>query len=210
MAESIVHRLFRKIVPERDHQLLQLKLERPNMYAEQFPDVPPPDSRLSANLIAAQWISGHLHGEDMVEIAADLLEAGYDSPGLRRLAAENEIQNRADAEPFVARVLRELGVPYPLRKTYASLIVTRHIAREVIAGRHELYAAAHHIETALWDRKPVTEELEQLFINNDDFKWYAEQQRFVEVLYSEQIEVFAHLASLTDDQIATIAPTKDS
>lgn len=146
----------------------------------------------------------------MVEIAADLLEAGYDSPGLRRLAAENEIQNRADAEPFVARALRELGVPYLLSKKYASLVVTRHIAREVIAGKREPYAAARHIEIVLWNRKAATEELECLFGLNDEFEWEAEEQRYVHILYSEQIEVFAHLASLTDDQIATIAPaTKD-
>jgi hypothetical protein len=67
----------------------------------------------------------------MPSIATDLLEAGYDSPSLRRLAGEMNVQCSADVEELV---FHELSAPYPLSETEARLILVRQLAREVIAG----------------------------------------------------------------------------
>jgi hypothetical protein len=47
---------------------------------------------------------------DMPRVAADLLEAGFDTPATRRLAGETQINNSADAQPLVSRMFSELGI----------------------------------------------------------------------------------------------------
>lgn len=138
----------------------------------------------------------------MPALAADLLEAGYDTPSLVRLAGEMQIQSNADAEPFVIKAFQELGVPWPLSEVQAKLITTRQIAREVIAGRQDLYRAASHLEVVLWGWRPATEDLEFLFVLNDELSWDQEHQRYVPAILQDQLETFARLASLTDEQIA--------
>lgn len=51
-------------------------------------EIPLPDPSLTPILIAARWVSHDLYNQDMPGIAADLLEAGYDTPALIRLAGE--------------------------------------------------------------------------------------------------------------------------
>ena len=41
-------------------------------------------------------------------VAADLLEAGYDTPSLRRLAGELNVASYSDVEPLVARMFPTL------------------------------------------------------------------------------------------------------
>jgi hypothetical protein len=133
--------------------------------------VPPPDSPLTPILLAARWIIGDLHGEQMPAIAADLLEAGFDSPTLVRLAGEMQIRSSADAEPLVGMVFQELGVPWPFSDLRAKLIITRNIAREVMAGNRDLYSALSHLEYALWDWRSTTKDLQMLFGLKDDLSW---------------------------------------
>jgi len=78
----------------------------------------------------------------MPGIAADLLEAGFDSPSLRRLAGEIATCS-ADVEELVAKVIREFGLPYPMPEEQAQLIFARQLAREVIAGRRLPWSAAY-------------------------------------------------------------------
>jgi hypothetical protein len=106
----------------------------PCSFAERYPDVPKPEPRLSPKLLAARWSTHDFYGEHMPSIATDLLEAGYDSPSLRRLAGEMNVQCSADVEELVAKVFHELSAPYPLSETEARLILVRQLAREVIAG----------------------------------------------------------------------------
>jgi hypothetical protein len=167
-----------------------------------YSNVPPPDPSLTPILLAARWVSHDLHGEDMPAIAADLLEAGYDTPALIRLAGAMQIQSNADAEPLVSKAFQELGVPWPLSEVQAGLITTRHIAREVVAGKQDPYHAASHLEIVLWNRHPVTADLEFLFMLNDEFSWDSEHQRYVPAILQDQLETFIRLACLTDEQIA--------
>lgn len=46
----------------------------------------------------------------MPSIAADLLEAGYDSPTLRRIAGEMNVSSSSDVEALVERMFREFEV----------------------------------------------------------------------------------------------------
>ena len=127
-----------------------LYTKAPISHSPEYPDVPVPDAALSPRLLAARWQSHDLYGQDMPRVAADLLEAGYDTPSLVRLAGEMNVESSADVEPLVGRVFRELGVRYPISETEAKLISSRQIAREVIAGKRNAWASANHLEIAFW------------------------------------------------------------
>jgi hypothetical protein len=164
-------------------------------------NIPSPDPSLTPILIAARWISHDLSNEDMPGIAADLLEAGYDTPALIRLAGEMQIYGSPDADRLIGKAFHELGIPWPLSEVQAGLIATRQIAREVIAGKRDPYRAASHLEVVLWGWRPVTDDLEFLFTLNDEFSWDPEHQRYLPAILQDQLETFARLACLTDEQI---------
>ncbi len=107
---AIFQKMFRSFNPLRAEPGTFLHLETPTSLAYKFPEVPPPDPRLTPTLLAAQWITGDLYADAMPGIAADLLEAGYDTPSLRRLAGETSIKTWADADPLVSKVFCELGL----------------------------------------------------------------------------------------------------
>ena len=142
MLRGLIDRFLRKLSPTAPPELSVLKLDPPRSWRGQYPDVPEPDSDLSVQLIAARWRCNDIYGEDMPGIAADLLEAGFDSPSLRRLAGEIATCS-ADVEELVAKVIREFGLPYPMPEEQAQLIFARQLAREVIAGRRLPWSAAY-------------------------------------------------------------------
>lgn len=164
-------------------------------------NIPPPNPTLTPILLAARWISHDLYNEDMPGIAADLLEAGYDTPALIRLAGEMQIYESPDADRLIGKAFHELGIPWPLSEVQAGLIATRQIAREVIAGKRDLYRATSHIEIVLWNRRPVTEDLGFLFMLNDELSWDPEYQRYIPEILQDELKTFARLACLTDEQI---------
>jgi hypothetical protein len=201
MKDSVRWRLIAKFNPKEDTYLPGLYSEPPRSATESYPEVPPPDSPLSPRILAARWASHDLYGEDMPSIAADLLEAGYDTPTLRRLAGEMQVACSADVEDLVGRMFGELGVLYPLSERHAKLIVTRQIAREVIAGERNAWAAANHLEIAIWSWKSGTTDLEALFSINDEINWNSSHRRPVAVLNSALLETLARLAVLSDEQV---------
>lgn len=117
-------------------------------------EIPLPDPPLTPILIASRWISHDLYNEDMPGVAADLLEAGCETPALIRLAGEMQIYESPDANRLIGKAFHELGVPWPLSEVQAKLIATRQIAREVVAGKRDPYRAASHPEIALWNWRP--------------------------------------------------------
>lgn len=165
-------------------------------------EIPPPDPPLTPILIASRWISHDLYNEDMPAIAADMLGAGYETPALIRLAGETQIYASPGADRLIGKAFQELGVPWPMLKVHAKLIATRQIAREVIAGERDLYRAASHIEIILWNWRPVTKDLEFLLILNNELSWDPELQRYIPEILQDEMETFARLACLTDEQIA--------
>lgn len=146
-------------------------------YASKCPDVPPPEPQLSPGLLAARWLAHDLRGEEMPSLAADLLESGLDTPALRRLAGESSVLRRADIETLVERMFCELSVPYPLTEDDAKPFETRQIAREVIAGERNAWAAASHVEIVVWGRKSDNPAVERIFRLNDEINWDEPNRR---------------------------------
>src|SRR5258708_21057993 len=60
----------------------------PQSFADKYPDIPKPEARLSPRLLAVQWATHDLYGEDMPGIAADMLEAAHDTPSVPPLAGQ--------------------------------------------------------------------------------------------------------------------------
>ena len=146
--------------------------------------------------LAARWASNDLYGEKMPEIASALLEAGLDTPTLRRLAGETEIRSRADAEPLVSRLFGELGVPYPLDEKAARPWTSRQVSREVIAGVRNPWAAASHLEIVIWGWAAENADLQVIFDINDEIDWDASYRRSLPELSAALIGAFARLAKI--------------
>ncbi len=132
----------------------------------------------------------------MPAIAADLLEMGFDTRSIRRLAGALEIRCLADAEPLVSAMLRELGIEYPILEKAAKLIVSRQIAREVIAGKRNPWAAANHLEIVVWGWIPENSELGVIFSINDEISWDDAYRRPLQQLKKDLLDAFAKLATL--------------
>jgi len=173
----------------------------PISFSEKYPAGPKPDNRLTPLLIAAWWFLHDLYGEDMPSVAAELLEAGYDSPSLRRLAGETNVTHSEDVNTLVAQMLREMSVTDPLTDSQARFIFTRQIAREVIAGERNAWAAASHLRTVIWNRKAQTPDLRDISELLDALDWEAVNKNKLPQLTSELIAVFARLGSLADDEL---------
>jgi len=203
MLPRLLSRLIRNIRPSPEPSLTRLNLGELRIWREQYPDVPKPETKLSIQLIAARWACHDLHGEEMPGIAADFLEAGLDSPALIRLAGETQVSCSADVEGLVGRVIREFCLPYPFTENQAQLILSRQIAREVIAGDRDPWRAANYLEKVLWGRRPVNPDLETLFDLNDELEWDTEYKRYVPVTTADLLDTFARLGKLSDAQIFT-------
>jgi hypothetical protein len=159
---------------------------------------------LNPELLAARWTCHDIYGEEMPAIAADLLGAGYDTPSLRRLAGETQITCSADAQPLVESVFRELGVPYPLSERQARLVAARQVAREVIAGEEEPWAAAYRIEITVFQWIPDESEIETIFSISDERYWDPPDGRPLFALEEALLETFSLLAQMPDERIFRI------
>jgi hypothetical protein len=107
-------------------------------------------------ILAARWTARDLYAEYLPGIAADLLEKGFDTPGLRRVAGEMHFDNSEAAEPQVGRMFRELGILHQLGEDEAKLFVSRQIAREVIARYRNAWSAPNRLEITIWRWVPPT------------------------------------------------------
>jgi hypothetical protein len=170
--------------------------------SQQYSDVPLSDAALSPYLLAARWQAQDLYGEDMPRVAADLLEAGHDTPSVIRLAGESNIGSSADAKPLVGRMFRELGVRYPISQKEADLVVSRQIALEVSAGERNAWAAANFLEIVIWgSRREKNSTLQAIFEINDEIDWDTNYRRSLEELRKSLLDSFASLARLKGEEI---------
>jgi len=208
MKGGFFERLFAKFSLAGEPSFVHLNIEKTANFSQKYPNVPAPESKLSIKLLAAEWASHGIYGEDMPQVAANLLEAGYDSPSLRRLAGEMRVTCSADVEDLVRRTFRELGVPYPLSEKQAKLIVTRQVARLVIAGEYDPERAGTFLEIQIWGWSHETEDLSRLFALNDELTWSPEHRRPVALVRDDLVDAFARLALCTDEQI--FAPDSSS
>jgi len=183
-------------IPAADEDFTGLYTKPPTSSATKHSGVPPPDVALSPRILAARWVSHDLYGEEMPGIAADLLEAGFDTPAVRRLAGETQVNNTADAVPLVSRMFRELGISPSLGEQEAKLIVSRQLAREVIAGCRNAWATASHLEIVIWGHLPPNAELSAIFQMNDEIDWDAPYRRSLHDLNAALLEAFANLGAM--------------
>ncbi|WP_263351585.1 hypothetical protein [Acidicapsa acidisoli] len=136
----------------------------------------------------------------MPGVAADLLELGYDSPSLRRLAGEIEIHNSADAEPLVAKMFHELDVCYPSSERMSKLITSRQIAREVIAGLRDPWKAASDLGP-VWQWQPGIPELQDIDSILDEADWSREHRRSSPELKVALLDAFARLGTMNIPEV---------
>lgn len=171
----------------------------PISFAEEFPHVPNPQSELSPQILAARWTTHDLYGEDMPSIAASMLEAGHDTPAIRRLSGEMRIECSADVEDLVARVFRELHVPYPITEDEAKMIFSRQIAREVIAGKRNAWAAAG-LTHQMWRWHSENADINLISEFRDSLGWNAVNQNKLPELTADLIAAFARIGALQPDE----------
>lgn len=174
-----------------------LYTDPPISFSEEYPAVPEPARKLSPAILAAEWVRGDLHAEDMPEIAADLLQSGLDTPAIRRLAGEMRVASSADIEPIIERMFRELSVPYPMSETEAFLVYSRQISREVIHGKRNAWAAASHLVKGTWSRHREIPEIHAFSELLDSLDWNTVRGGTLPELTAELIEVFARLGAAT-------------
>jgi hypothetical protein len=180
--------------------ILRLHLKEPGPWVGHYPDVPPPEQRLSLEMFVARFVCGDIYGEDTPEMAADLLEAGYDTPSLRRLAGEMQVHDRADASAYIDRIAREAGLPVPFPLRQAQMLVTQHIARKVIAGQLDPWRAVGDFEeTWGWRTDPQQSDIRLILAAADEFIWDQEAQRYRPVVDQDLVDAFARLARLGDE-----------
>ena len=174
-----------------------LYTDLPISYADKYPKVPKPEPRLSPALLSVEWVRGNLHAEEMPALAADLLESGMNTPSMRRLAGKMHVACSADVEEIVAGMFRELDVNYPIADAEALIIYSRQVAREVIHGQRNAWAAASHLEKGIWPRKHENVEIRALSELLDALDCNAVNRGTLPALTVELIEVFARLGAPT-------------
>jgi hypothetical protein len=107
--------------------------------------------------LAEDFALGELLTSDMPDTAMRLLEAGYDSPSLRRLAGSQAHESEPIAK-LLTKSLDELGVRVP-SPPEAGLAIARRIAGDVVRGSMTPYEGARRIWRDVYTRFP---ELAQL------------------------------------------------
>lgn len=185
-------------------EFVNLYSSPPVSLAAYFPSVPAPDPRHAPYLLAARWRVHDLYGEDVPQIAADLLESGYDTPTLRRLAGEMNIKSSSEVEPFVERLFKEFNIRYPLSEIQAKLIFSRQIAREVIAGIRNPWVAASTLEITIWGCRPPNRTFGTIFGINEAIDIAPEFRPSLESLRTELLDSFASIGSYSDQKLAEI------
>jgi len=181
-------------VPRDQAELATLHEQPPIDLSAKYPTVPPPDRRLSVRLLAAQWVCSLHLAEGMPDLAAELLESNIDSPSLRRLAGEIGVHSRRDVEELVSKVFRELFVSYPIPQKEAREVVVRQIAREVIAGIRNPWAASFAIQRRSdWDWRAEIPALYTLYFLNEELD--LDCGRPVVDIANDLMETFAELGA---------------
>ena len=190
---------------ESREDFLDLYTRPPTSLAGLYPNVPTPDPSYAPYLLAARWAVHDLFAEDVPGIAIELLEAGYDAPAVRRIAGEMNVRSSSDVESLMERMFGEFAVRYPLSHMEANLIVSRQIAREVIAGIRNPWAAANKLEISIWGWRAPNSTLGEIFGINEAIDIEPKYRPPLETLRNQLLDSFASLACLADDDIIQLS-----
>lgn len=181
--------------------LVELRLDDPRPWVGSYPDVPAPEPKQSLQMFVARFVCGDIYGEDTPSLAADLLESGYDTPSLRRLAGETRVHCNADADELMDRISREAGLPVPFPLRHARMLVARQIARKVIVRECDLWSGVRDLKDVWgWREQTEIEDVNAILRAADEFVWDPEEQRYRPVVDADLLDTFARLARLTDAQ----------
>lgn len=186
---------------ETREDFLDLYTRPPTSVAATYPDIPAPDPPYAPHVLAARWTVHDIYGQDMPGMAAELLEAGHDTPMIRRLAGEMNVRSSSDVESLVERMFREFEIRFPLSQMEAKLIISRQIAREVIAGRRNPWAAANKLEIAIWGWDAPNSTLGTIFGINAAIDIEPKYRPTLKTLRDELLDSFASLARLADKEV---------
>jgi len=76
------------------------------------------------------------------------------------------------------------------------------LAREVIAGKRNAWAASNHLEIAIWGwRGMAIPALEEIFMIDDEIDWDRKHRRPLEQPRTSLLDCFASLARLADNEV---------
>jgi hypothetical protein len=188
---------------QEPREFLDLSVNPSVFYADKYPEVPKPEPKTSPIVLAAQWACHDLYGGDMPSIAADLMEFGYDTPSLRRLAGEMRVACSADVEELVGRMFRELSVPDPISEIEAKIIITRQFARGVIHGNCNAWVAARFLSWRELSWRSEIPDLWTIYVLVEEFE--SENGQPTTTLTEELLDTFAKLAVLKDEESQNVS-----
>lgn len=89
------------------------------------------------------------------------------------------------------------------------MFFSRQIAREVIAGIRNAWAAANKLEIGIWNGRAPNPLLGEIFGINDAIDIEPKYRPSIDKLRKEQLDCFASLARLTDEEILRAASVAD-
>jgi hypothetical protein len=101
---------------------------------------------MDLDCVAAEWYLGLYPPEKMPAVACWALEAGYDGPALRELAACTNT-TRGNHGVLIERAFRELGKE-PLSLADAGRLLASVVCREIISGKASPCEGASRLWTA--------------------------------------------------------------
>lgn len=164
-AGSFFLRFFRRRSEKKDEALRigEEHYPEPSYLSEYFRLFEKEDiSHLPPKLFAALWVLSEIRSEDVPEMATSLLERGFDTPALRRLAGEHK-PTRADIEELVQRTFSELGIATPRDASIARTVLGRHFATEALQRRLDPYDAGEKLAyLQYWESTPLASQIDSM------------------------------------------------
>ena len=133
--------------------------------------------KMNIDVAHALYSIGRLSGEDLPELASDLLASGIDTSAVRELAGLCRPTVR-DAGPVFERVLADLGRP-TMTVALASQVIARDLARRVVAGEMSPREAAER-GSSLSTQAGYPDVLTRYLAYADDYVCFPDQQQSID------------------------------
>ena len=118
------------------------------------------------SLVAAKFALCLIHPEELPAFAAEALEAGYDGPTIRRVAALDQ-PNGWEVDQLLVKFLGEMGVESPPTREYAAARVAYEICSEIIDENKDPIPFLDQFER-LWTESGYVSEIVELGTLKED------------------------------------------
>ena len=140
---------------------------------------------MNVELAQARYSIGRLPGEDLPELASELLAKGIDTSAVRELAGLRRPTAR-DAGPVFERVLADLGRP-TMPVAVAAQVIARDLARRAVSGEVSPREAAQR-GSSLSTQADYPDVLTRFLALADDYECFPEQHEAIDA----QVLRYAH------------------